>query len=367
MSRHLASPSFLRKPTTRRVAAGLWGSLSALVVFSLVLTDPAASQRRGGRTAKMPAVSTADVKLERINERVAAVGSGRARLQVTVTTRISGVVEKVYFEPGQRVSLGDPLVAFASRPEQIAVETAEAQRAQAAGVVARYKQLSDTSVSRAARAEAETALKIADAAVRRAREDLARMTVRAPFNGVIGLTNIQIGDYVAVGTPIAPLDDRSALLIDFTVPEAYSSAMKKGLPVRANPITRTGETYNGVVAAVGTRIDPVSRTLSVRAEIPNPNLTLIPGSTFSVSVRLTGTSAPVVPSLAVQWDRRGAYVWRVKDKKVERVSVAILSRESDRVLLDAKLGAGDVVVHEGGDLLREGQVVKVTTTLTASE
>lgn len=136
-------------------------------------------------------------------------------------------------------------------------------------------------------------------------------------------------------------------------------SMKKGLPVRANLVARSGEVYNGTVQAVGTRIDPVSRTLNVRAEIPNPSLTLIPGSTFSVSVRLPGNEAPMLPALAIQWDRKGAFVWRVKDDgTVERVATAILSRTGDRVLVESKLRAGDRVVHEGGNVLREQQMVR---------
>lgn len=365
--RKLAPPPVCLAAALRSPFALCAMSAAVVAITATVLSGSAEAQRRGRGAAAAPPVSIADVRIERINERVAAIGSARARRQVTVTNRNAGVVEKVHFEAGRMVKADDPLVELTSRPEQIAVETAEAQRAQAADVVARYRQLNEASVSRVARAEAETALKVADAVLRRAREDLSRMTVRAPFDGILGLTNIQAGDYIAVGTPIATLDDRSALLIDFTVPEAVAAAMKKGLAVRANPIARSGEVYNGEIAAVGTRIDPVSRTLQVRAEIPNPNLTLIPGSTFSVSVRLPGDAAPVVPALSVQWDRAGAYVWRLKDKTVERVNVAIVSRESDRVLLDAALKHGDLIVHEGGGSLRPGQVVQSVRTLTASE
>jgi RND family efflux transporter MFP subunit len=175
----------------------------------------------------------------------------------------------------------------------------------------------------------------------------------------MGLSNLQAGDYLAVGSPIATIDDRSTLLIEFTVPEAVAPSMKVGLPVRANLITRSGEVYNGKIQAVGTRIDPVTRTLVVRAEIPNPDLKLIPGSTFSISVRLPGQDAPVVPALAIQWDRQGAFVWRVTDANtVERVDAAILGRDGDRVHIDAKLSTGDKVVSEGGALLRAGQTVK---------
>lgn len=319
-----------------------------------------AQQRRpGGRNDQPPAVTLVDVKLEKLNERVAAVGSGRASQQVTLTTRVAGVISEVLFEGGAKVEAGQPLVKLNAEPEAIAVETAEAQRAQAADTVARYNQLNEGTVTKVARAEADTALKVADAALRRAKDDLDRMIIKAPFAGIMGISNLQAGDYLAVGAPIAAIDDRSTLLIEFTVPEAVASSIKKDLPVRANLISRTGEVINGKVQAVGTRIDPVSRTLTVRAEIPNPDLALIPGSTFSISIQIPGQETPVVPALAIQWDREGAYVWRVGEGgKIERINVAILGRNGDSVLVDAKLQTGDKVIHEGGASLRPGQVVR---------
>lgn len=319
--------------------------------------DAEAQGRRRGD--KAPAVTLVETQVERINDRVAAVGSGRARQQVTLTTRVAGVITEVLFEGGSQVKRDQPLIKLDSEPEAIAVETAEAQRAQAADTVERYSKLSEGTITRVAEAEAKTALKVADAALRQARDQLARMTIRAPFDGVMGLTNLQTGDYLAIGNPVATIDDRSTLLIEFTVPEAVAASIKKGLPVRANLITRTGEIHNGTVQAVGTRIDPVSRTLMVRAEIPNPDLTLIPGSTFSISVRLPGKEAPVLPALAIQWDREGAFVWRVMDDgTVARVSAAILTRDADRVYVDAELKASEMVVHEGGDSLRAGQQIR---------
>jgi len=322
-------------------------------------TLPAAAQGGPGRGNTAPAVTIEDVKVERINERVAAVGSARARQHVTLTTRVAGVIAEVTFEGGQLVEADQPLVRLNDDPESIAVETAEAQRAQAADQVERYKRLNEGTVTRVAVAQAETALKVADAALRRARDDLGRMTIKAPFKGIMGLSSLEVGDYLAVGSPIAPIDDRTTLLIEFTVPEAVVSQMKVGLPVRASLVTRPGEPYEGKIQAVDTRIDPVTRTLTVRAEIPNPDLKLIPGSTFSISIRLPGNDAPVVPALAIQWDRKGAFVWRVTEENaVERVNIAILSRDADRVHVDAPLKAGDRVVVEGGASLRPGQTVR---------
>ncbi len=330
----------------------------ACSLLMIAATD-ADAQRRRGRAVTAPPVTLFDVQVVPINERVAAVGSGRARRQVTIATRHPGIVEKVLFAGGEIVKAEQPLVQLRAETEQIAVETAEAQRAQAADAVTRLQQLTEGVVTRVARSEAETALKVADAALRRAREELNRMTIRAPFDGMMGLTNLQIGDYIAAGTQIASLDDRTSLLIEFTVPESVAPSIKKGLPLRASLITRAGEVYEGSIDAVGTRIDPETRTLAVRGEIPNPGLALIPGSTFSISVRLEGKPAPLVPGLAVQWDRKGAYVWRMTDANaVERVDVAIVARNGDQVMVDAALKAGDKVVSEGGDQLRPGQTVR---------
>lgn len=330
----------------------------AMTLVAFAPTAEAQRPRRGGPGADA-IVSVYEVKTEPVSERVAAVGSGRAQEQITLTTRIAGVIADVEFKGGDKVEKGQVLVKLASEPEAIAVETAEAQRAQAFDAVERYKQLNEAALSRVAKAEADTALKVADAALRRAREDLERMTIRAPFAGVIGLTNLQTGDYLAVGNPIATLDDRTSIIIEFTVPEAVAPQISIGMPMRATLAARPGEVHNGTIASVGTRIDPVTRTLSVRGEIPNPNLKLIPGSTFSVSVQLSGKKSPVVPGLAIQWDRAGAYVWRLTaDSTVERIDAAILARDGDRVFIDAALQPGEKVVYEGGGLLSAGQKVK---------
>ncbi len=333
--------------------------IACLAVAVIVMPSSAEAQRRRGGGDTTPVVAAIEVKTEKINERVAAVGSGRARQQVTLTTRVAGVISQVLFEGGAKVEAGQVLLKLNAEPESIAVETADAQRAQAFDMVERYKQLNENALSRVTRAEADTALKVADAALRRAREDLDRMTIKAPFAGIMGLTNLQTGDYLAVGNPIASIDDRSTIIIEFTVPEAAAPSIKLDMPMRASLVARPGEIYNGKVQAFGTRIDPVTRTLAVRGEIPNPDSALIPGSTFSVSVQLAGNEAPVVPGLAIQWDRAGAYVWRLKDDAtVERVDAAIVARDGDRVFIDAALKAGDKVVSEGGGLLRAGQSVK---------
>ncbi len=334
-------------------------AVAAAALIALSFATSASAQRGPRAIDGEPVISVYEVRTAPAIERVAAVGSGKARHQVTLTTRVAGVIEEILFKGGDKVEAGQPLIRLNAEQEAIAVESAEAQRQQAAEAVERLMQIK-ASVSRVQIADAETALKVADAALRRARDEENRMTIRAPFSGIIGLTDLEVGDYLAVGTPVAALDDRTTIVIEFTVPEAAAPSIKIGMPVRASLAARPGEIHNGEVRAVGTRIDPVTRTLAVRGEVPNPDQALIPGSTFSVSVQLTGEESPVVPGLAIQWDRAGAYVWRLTDENtVERVNAAIVARNGDRVFIDAPLKAGDRIVHEGGGFLREKQQVRL--------
>jgi RND family efflux transporter MFP subunit len=130
--------------------------------------------------------------------------------------------------------------------------------------------------------------------------------------------------------------------------------------VDAAAISRPGEVHKGVVEAVDNRIDAASRTIRVRAKIPNPDDRLRAGMSFTVSMRFSGESYPAVDPLSVQWDSKGSYVWRVKDGKAERVAVKIVQRNPENVLVDGPLAEGEMIVSEGMQRVRPG------ATLTAS-
>ncbi len=312
---------------------------------------------RGGRETP---VTTVGVEMEQRGDRVSAVGSGRALRSLTLAAQVSGTVREVAFEPGQHVEAGDPLVVLEHESERIAVDKATAARDQAQATVKRYELLAKSSaVSEVQLAQARTDLKVAEADLAAARHALEQRTITAPFSGIMGLTTVTVGDYLATGAKIATMDDRSSLIVEFTVPEAAAPSVRLGQPVRAALVSRPGEVYQGAISAIDSRLDPASRTLSVEAKLPNENGRLIPGSTFSVDLQIEGDTAPAVPGLSIQWDRSGAYVWRLgPDKDAERVGIAILERGDDRVLVDADLAAGDVIVYEGADQVRAGQTVK---------
>ena len=144
------------------------------------------------------------------------------------------------------------------------------------------------------------------------------------------------------------------------MPERFTGLVREGQSVEAKPIARPGKSYPGKIEAIDNRIDPASRTLHVRAEIENEGDTLRAGQSFEVVLNLPGDSWPSVSPLAIQWDSEGSYIWRVgKDNKIERIAAAIIQRNPDDVLVDAKVVPGDRIVIEGLQRLRNGVVVRI--------
>ena len=188
---------------------------------------------------------------------------------------------------------------------------------------------------------------------------LDRRAIVAPIAGIVGILPITAGNYVTAESEIATIDDRSTIIIDFWVPERYSSAIKVGATLTAVPIARPGDIFEGTVSAVDNRIDETSRTLRVRADIGNQDDTLRAGMSFQIAMRFSGDTYPSVDPLAVQWGADGAFVWAIVDGKAKRTPVRIVQRNTESVLVEAALSAGEQVVTEGIHAVREGAEVQV--------
>jgi RND family efflux transporter MFP subunit len=181
----------------------------------------------------------------------------------------------------------------------------------------------------------------------------------APFDGIVGIVQVEPGDYVTTQSQIVTLDDRSQILVDFWVPERFAGAIKSGQPVEAIAIALPGKVFFGSVAAVASRIDRESRTLQVRAKFDNGRDELRPGMSFKVTMKFAGDSFPAVDPLAIQWSSSGAYVWKEQGGVAVKTPVRIVQRNSDWVLVDGQLTSGEPLVIEGVQSLREGTRIRV--------
>ncbi|BCH30830.1 hemolysin secretion protein D [Mesorhizobium sp. L-8-10] len=314
--------------------------------------------QRGGGAA--PNVVTAPVVVARINDRLQAIGTGRARASVTVNPFTSGRLTEIAVTAGTLVRAGDVIARLDSNAEEIVLDRAKIALDDAQAKLARMKTLRTSNTATAVQlADAEVAQRNAELAVRDAELALERRSIEAPISGIIGILPVEVGNYVTTQTPIATIDDRSTIQVDFWVPERYVTAIKVGAPVTASPIARPSVVIEGTVAAVDNRLDEASRTLLVRADLPNPDDTLRAGMSFQVAMRFPGDEYPSVSPLSIQWGSDGAFIWTIEDGRARRVPVRIVQRNSESVLVEAAIRAGDIIVTEGVQNVREGSEVMV--------
>lgn len=285
-----------------------------------------------------------------------AVGTGEARRSARIHPTVSGKVVAVMFNSERRVKKGTPLVRLDDTHERLAVRLAEVAVKEARRKVLRLERLvKSQTASTVALQEARTAHESAKLRLDQARADLADRTVRAPFDGVIGLPQVDPGDRVDDETMVATLDDRSTLLVEFVVPEEHTASLRVGAPIKVRPSTGGGQMVEGRISAADSRIDATTRTLRVQAEIPNREDAIRPGTSFDVEIDFKGRPLPAVREVAVLWSRDGAYLWRVTDGRAEKVFVKLVRREEGRVLVEGPLSPGDLIVVEGVQGLRDGQ------------
>jgi len=324
----------------------------------LAAGDGAAQADRGRRAAEGAGVLVLvePVVFEQERIVVRAIGTGKALRSVDLYPSTSGEVMAKAFVAGEEVLAGQPLLRLDAEQERIAVRLAEVAVQEAARQVQRYEELAPSGTVAMARLQtARAELESARLRLDQAREALDDRTVFAPFDGVVGLTDIDRGDRITPETFIATLDDRSALEVEFTIPESVAVRVAPGDTVTLTAWTLPGEALTATVSAMGSQIDPVSRSLRLRALLPNPEGRIRPGTSFQVRLDIVGGRYPVVREVAVLWSRDGAYVWRVaEDQRAERVFAKVVRRDRGRVLLDSPLAEGDRIVVEGVQGLRAG-------------
>jgi RND family efflux transporter MFP subunit len=313
--------------------------------------------QRGGGVPQTPVIT--DTVLQAvINDRMSAIGTGRALASVVVNPFSAGRMTEIKVTSGTHVAAGDVIAKLDSDAEEIAVDKA---RIALTDAEARSKRVAALRTSNTATAvqvtDAELAVDNAKLELRQAELDLERRSIVAPIAGIVGILPINAGNYVTAQTSIATIDDRSELLVDFWVPERFASAISVGAELTATLVSKPDQVVDGTVSAVDNRIDEASRTMLVQARIPNTDDTLRAGMSFRVEMRFPGESFPAVNPLAVQWGADGAFVWVVRDGKAVRTPVRIVQRNTESVLVDAALRPGESVVTEGIHAVREGQEV----------
>ncbi len=287
------------------------------------------------------------------------VGTGKAIRSAQLYPAVAGEVRQITFRAEQRVKKGQALIRLDDKHQRLKVRLMEVATAEARRQLRRMQKLTPSGYAARTRLDtAQTQLDLAQLRLEQANAELHDRTIHAPFAGVVGMTDLNRGDRVTADTMAVTLDDRSAILVEFTVPEAHAGRISVGDTITVRPWSTPETAIEGKIAALGSRIDRTTRSLRVQARIENPNDRLRPGGSFQVLLAFKGGAYPIVREVAVLWSRDGAYLWRIAGGRAEKVHVRLVRRDKGRVLVDGPLRPGDLIVVEGVQGLRLGQKVK---------
>ncbi|MFC6198365.1 efflux RND transporter periplasmic adaptor subunit [Ponticaulis profundi] len=332
-----------------------------LAAFCAVLTGCSdSSQTEPAR----PESSAIRVVLQEVStgedvQNIESVGTARARLAATIYPESNGEVQSINFQPGQKVKAGQVLARLDSRNERLAVERAEVTLKDAQQLLQRYERIDvPEAVSESQIDEARTAVEAARIDLELAEEALSRRTVFAPFEGYVGLTDIDPGARVTTSTVLTQLDDRGVLKVDFSVPEQVFGRIQEGTQIPITPFAAEQQEIMATVETLDTRIEPERRTFTIRTAVENASDELRPGMSFRMTLSIPGNSYPQVPEAAISWGGDGAYLWAVEGDAAKRVPITIVSRKEGRVLLKGDVQPGDLIVAEGIQKMREGVKVE---------
>ncbi|MGJ8544628.1 MAG: efflux RND transporter periplasmic adaptor subunit [Sulfitobacter sp.] len=348
------------------VTYGLPSPLAAMIAPEQTSDSPSQAApsadraaRPGGRggAGRQTVVVTAPLELQPYESILNSVGTASALRSVTVLSETAGTVIETKLSANRDVEAGEELVRFDARTEVLNLEVAQANLDQARETVARYERLragGNSTVTDVTLSEAKVSQRLAEAAVGLAEVALDNRAIRAPIAGRIGLSDIEVGDVLAANSIIVTIDQSDALLIEFELPERAIALLAGAKEVLASTASLTGRVFTGEIVSFDSRIDSVTRSVTVKARIDNADGILWPGMTFAVRLIQESAPLPAVPSTAITWSRSGSSVWIDTDGTAEQVPVTILYRRGETVWIDAEIAEGVDVVTQGAQKLRAG-------------
>jgi membrane fusion protein (multidrug efflux system) len=343
-------------------AGGFWfGATSGRAPSPPVGAPQAAG--KGGVPAPV-AVEAVKVALQPMPQAITAVGSLRSDESVTVRPEVAGRISAIQFQEGQRVAKGATLIRLDPAINQAEVQQGRANLKLAQSKYDRAVDLAKSNfISGQARDEAENNLRVAEAGVQLAEARLAKMEIKAPFAGIIGLRVVSIGDYVKEGADVVNLESIDPLKVDFRVPEMYMKQVQVGQSLQVQLDALPGKTFEGKVFAVNPLVDAAGRSIVIRAVVRNSDTSLRPGMFARVRlITRDAQNALVIPEQAIVPQGDEQYVFRVADGRAGRVKIEVGQRRDGNVEVLKGLAANDTVVTAGQLKIRDG----VPVTLVAA-
>ncbi len=295
------------------------------------------------------------VRVTEIVDAIESIGTTHANESIVLTTKVTDTVNLVHFEDGDFVEAGKILVEMTNQEESALLAEAQANLDDARRQLDRQQDLGEKGL--AANSAIDEAIARAESAEARFNAITARMNdrlIRAPFSGLLGFREISPGTLLTPNTSITTLDDISVIKLDFSVPEIYLGTIKPGFKILSRSDTWKDREFEGVINSIGSRIDPVTRAVTVRAVIDNQEGLLRPGMLMTVKIITDVRQALVIPESAFIQTGNDTHVFLAgADGLAHRQLIRIGSRRTGYVEVVEGLKAGDPVIIEGGFKLKD--------------
>ncbi|PLC50377.1 efflux transporter periplasmic adaptor subunit [Pollutimonas subterranea] len=308
---------------------------------------------------KKIAVQVEPVKQVPWERGVSAVGSLRSRDSVMLRPEVTGRIAEINFDEGGKVLKGQVLVRLDDSVVKAQLQQAQANLSLASSQYRRAVELTKQGfISQQARDESASQLKVQQAAAALAKAHLDKTAIRAPFDGLIGLRNVSVGDYVSPGIDLVPIESIDPLNVDFRVPEQFLGQVREGIKLALRFDALPGQTREGVVGAISPLVDVGGRSILLRADVPNADGALRPGMFARVQLQFANDQALVVPEAALAPSGQSQYVFRLVDGHVNRVEVNIGQRRAGQVEVINGLHEGDQIVVSGLQKVSDGAAVE---------
>ena len=290
---------------------------------------------------------------------ITAVGTARARQAVELVTESNGRVSRIAFQPGDRIEEGAVLVELDSRAEQADLKAAEATLAEAQAAFERQQSLNRSgSASDAAYQTARAALLRAEAERDGALVALEDRSLRAPFAGVIGLSDLVEGQVIETTTPIATLDDLSVIEVDFSVPETLLPRLERGQRVELTSAAWPGREFQGTISRIDSRVDAATRSLALRAEIGNEDRALAGGMFLQVRLVLDERQRPAIPENALMVEGDRVLVMLAEGNTARQVDIATGQQQDGLVEVVSGLAPSARVIVTNLHRLSDGSAIE---------
>lgn len=323
-------------------------------------------EAENGAPAQAPAkIKVATVQKESYADKVEALGSLRAYEAISLSSNVTERVAEIFFDDGDQVQQGDLLVRLEDAEEVAAMKANEAEMAETEREIKRLERLVEQgAVSEVRLEEYFTQRDIAQQRIEEARAQIQDRHIKAPFDGVLGFRMVSAGAMLSPTDTIATLDVLDPLKLDFTVPETFLSDLKPGLEIVARSDAFPETNFTGKVTQIDTRVNPVTRSVMVRSEIPNPDGRLRPGMLMTTVLEKNPQESLSIPERALVSVQTNHFVFVVNEPDsesptVSRTPVTIGRRLPGYVEIKEGLEKGQTIVTDGLIGLPDGAAVEI--------